>query len=329
MRRTSRAPALRPSPQHPEANAEFAAPHDFAALAQHGGAASHLLGGRAQSTAAASVLAPASAAASVLAPASAAAPAPASAAAASASGSSSPEAPWGPAAGFGASELPGLLIRLLKTVIYRDDDERTWSELLRRQSAVRDFMGQLHLELAIDEAEGYAFLRSREDGPEEPERKIPRLIARRPLSFPVSLLLALLRKRLAEFDAIGGDTRLIVSRDDIVELLRIFLPEGPNEARMIDQIESHVQRVVELGFLRKLKPGSDASSAAAHFEVRRILKAFVDAQWLAEFDVQLARYRAVLSDGADTPVAHNGAPAGAGAPAAAHDEPGGGDPRHA
>lgn len=300
MRRTSRAPALRPSPQHPEANAEFAAPHDFAALAQHGGAASHLLGARAQSTAAASV-----------------------------SGSSSPEAPWGPAAGFGASELPGLLIRLLKTVIYRDDDERTWSELLRRQSAVRDFMGQLHLELAIDEAEGYAFLRSREDGPEEPERKIPRLIARRPLSFPVSLLLALLRKRLAEFDAIGGDTRLIVSRDDIVELLRIFLPEGPNEARMIDQIESHVQRVVELGFLRKLKPGSDASSAAAHFEVRRILKAFVDAQWLAEFDVQLARYRAVLSDGADTPVAHNGAPAGAGAPAAAHDEPGGGDPRHA
>jgi hypothetical protein len=219
-------------------------------------------------------------------------------------GSPSPPEPWEIAAGFGDSELPGLLIRLLKTVIYRDDDERIWSGLLRRQSAVRDFMGQLHLELAIDEAEGYAFLRSREDGPEEPERQIPRLIARRPLSFPVSLLLALLRKRLAEFDAAGGDTRLIVSRDDIVELLRIFLPEGPNEVRIIDQIESHLQRVVELGFLRKLKPGSDASSATtAHFEVRRILKAFVDAQWLAEFDVRLARYRAAFIDGLGTPMA--------------------------
>jgi len=30
------------------------------------------------------------------------------------------------------------------------------------------------------------------------------------------------------------------------------------------------------------------------FEVQRILKAFVDAQWLAEFDARLAAYRAQL-----------------------------------
>jgi hypothetical protein len=30
------------------------------------------------------------------------------------------------------------------------------------------------------------------------------------------------------------------------------------------------------------------------FEVQRILKAFVDAQWLAEFDGRLAAYRAQL-----------------------------------
>jgi hypothetical protein len=29
-------------------------------------------------------------------------------------------------------------------------------------------------------------------------------------------------------------------------------------------------------------------------EVRRILKAFVDAQWLAEFDQRLAAYRSLL-----------------------------------
>ena len=30
------------------------------------------------------------------------------------------------------------------------------------------------------------------------------------------------------------------------------------------------------------------------FEVQRILKAFVDAQWLADFDARLAAYRAQL-----------------------------------
>ena len=33
-----------------------------------------------------------------------------------------------------------------------------------------------------------------------------------------------------------------------------------------------------------------------NFEVRRILKAFVDAQWLAEFDERLARYKMQLQD---------------------------------
>ena len=50
-------------------------------------------------------------------------------------------------------------------------------------------------------------------------------------------MLALLRKKLAEFDASGGDTRLVLSRDEIVELVRVFLPNGPNEARLIDQME--------------------------------------------------------------------------------------------
>jgi hypothetical protein len=35
------------------------------------------------------------------------------------------------------------------------------------------------------------------------------------------------------------------------------------------------------------------------FEVRRILKSFVDAQWLAEFDARLAGYRKQLEDGAE------------------------------
>ncbi|WP_298128637.1 DUF4194 domain-containing protein [Ferrovum sp.] len=196
-------------------------------------------------------------------------------------------------------DLSSLLIGLLKGVQYREQDERQWAALLNLQARVRDYMAVLNLELVLDEAEGYAFLKSRpEPAEDDPVPRLPRLVARRPLSFPVSLLLALLRKKLAEFDAAGGDTRLVLSRDEIVELVRVFLPDGPNEAKLIDQIEVTINKVVELGFLHKLKSASGGMAAQASYEVRRILKAFVDAQWLAEFDARLAVYQSALSGAA-------------------------------
>ncbi|MDP2783857.1 MAG: DUF4194 domain-containing protein [Sulfurimicrobium sp.] len=189
------------------------------------------------------------------------------------------------------NDLSALVIYLLKGVIYQEADASLWHALLKLQARVRDYVTVLGLELALDEAEGYAFLRARQESEDDAAPKLPRLVARRPLSFPVSLLLALLREKLAEFDASGGDTRLVLSRDEIVELVRVFLPESSNEARLIDQIETHLNKIVELGFLRKLKPGAGQMVA---FEVRRILKAFVDAQWLADFDARLAAYQAQL-----------------------------------
>ncbi len=197
-------------------------------------------------------------------------------------------------------DLSTLVITLLKGVIYREGDERLWNSLLNLQARVRDYVTVINLELVLDEAEGYAFLKSRPDpADDESGPRLPRLVARRPLSFPVSLLLALLRKKLAEFDAGGGDnTRLVLSRDDMVELIRVFLPAHSNEVRLIDQIETHINKVVELGFLRRLKPASGSAAGPAGYEVRRILKAFVDAQWLADFDARLAVYAAQLSAGA-------------------------------
>src|SRR5688572_22058119 len=114
-------------------------------------------------------------------------------------------------------ELSQLMVHLLRGVLYREDDERAWASLLRLQARVREQAAVLLLDLVLDEAEGHAFLKSRPD-PDEAEGavRLPRLVARRPLSYPVSLMLALLRKRMAEFDAGGGDTRLVHSRDEIV-----------------------------------------------------------------------------------------------------------------
>ena len=209
-----------------------------------------------------------------------------------------------------AYALSGVVVPLLKGVVYRENDSGLWHGLVHGQARVRDYVAVLGLELVLDEAEGHAFLRSRHDGDapadagaaeEAPEgAAAPRLVARRPLSFPVSLLLALLRKRLVELDAGGGDTRLVLTRDEIVEMVQVFLPDTSNEARLIDRIDTHLNRIVELGFLRRMRTGPTTSvrtGARMTFEVRRIIKAFVDAQWLAEFDVRLSEYRTLLEGG--------------------------------
>jgi len=200
-----------------------------------------------------------------------------------------------------AQDLSLLVIPLLKGVIYRDEttaqNTGQWNALLDLQARVRDYVAVMGLELVLDEAEGYAFLRARPQEEDDNAEKLPRLVARRPLSFPVSLLLALLRKKLAEFDAGGGHDaaagRLVLSRDDIVELIRVFLPDASNEVRLMDRMDRDINKIVDLGFLRRLKPQPGQPPA---FEVRRILKAFVDAQWLAEFDARLAAYQAELGE---------------------------------
>ncbi len=195
-----------------------------------------------------------------------------------------------------SNDLSTLAVVLLKGVIYQEGDAGLWTALINLQARVRDYVAVLNLELVLDEAEGYAYLRSRPDANDGSAVKLPRLVVRRPLSFPVSLLLALLRKKLAEFDASGGETRLVLSLDEIVEMVRVFLPESSNEAKLIDQIETHLNKIVELGFLRRLKASvANQGGQASAFEVRRILKAFVDAQCLADFDTRLAAYQAQLN----------------------------------
>ncbi len=181
------------------------------------------------------------------------------------------------------NNLSQVLVALMKGVMDRENDLPRWQSLLDLQTRVRDHVAILGLELIFDEAEGYAYLRQRpvQDGEEE----LPRLVPRRQLGYQVSLLLALLRKKLAEFDATSGESRLILSRDGIIEMMRLFLPDTTNQARLMDRVDAHINRLMEMGFLRRLR-GTDHQ-----YEVRRILKAFVDAQWLSELNQRLSVYR--------------------------------------
>lgn len=185
--------------------------------------------------------------------------------------------------------LPLVVTNLMKGVVYRDTHERVWQHLVQLTSRVSDYVAVLGLTVVVDDSEGYAFLRSKPDDPDAGE-PLPRLIARHALSFHTSLMLALLRKKLAEFDAVNDGTRLIVSRDQVLDMMVMFMPTASNEAKITDSLDRTMSKVVDLGFLRRI-PKQDHQ-----FEVRRVLKAFVDGQWLADFDAHLAEYATELGD---------------------------------
>ena len=174
------------------------------------------------------------------------------------------------------------IIRLMQGVIYRESDEDSWLTLERSGAGVRDHFATIGVEVVVDTDEGYAFLRSRPEV--EGEEALPRLVRRRTLTYSVSLLLVLLRKRLVEFETGGGEGRLVLSTEQIVEMLRLFQAESTNDAKIVDNVETTVKKAVELGFLRQLRGQAD------HWEVRRILKAYVDAETLSDFAGKLREY---------------------------------------
>lgn len=187
-----------------------------------------------------------------------------------------------------AHALGSAIIRLMQGVVYRESDETTWLTLERSGAGVRDHFATIGVEVVVDDAEGYAYLRARPDV--DGEEALPRLIRRRALTYNLSLLLVLLRKRLVEFETSGSEGRLVLTRDQIVDMLRTFQAESSNDARIVDQSESTIKKASELGFLRPLRGQGD------QWEVRRILKAYVDAQTLSDFSAKLRAYAGTAVD---------------------------------
>jgi hypothetical protein len=176
------------------------------------------------------------------------------------------------------------VIRLLQGALAVDDTS-AWNVLLVHETPVREYLAKIGLELVLNEADGYAFLRQPDlEDAEGQKIVLPRLTRRDRLSYHVTLLCALLRERLDQWEASTPETdRLIVTGDDLRDLLRPFLRERGDERALLKKIDETANRVVDLGFLRRV--GSDD-----RYEVRPILKARIGSEALAEVLTRLEQY---------------------------------------
>ena len=169
-------------------------------------------------------------------------------------------------------------ILLLKGIVSRGKDEALWQDILSNQTALRDYFRRLGLTLIIDELDEYAYLRQEESS------GLPHLVPRYPLSYNLSMLLVQLRKVLAEYDRAAGSSRVVVSFEDILRRMEPFLPVQTNEMKYRQSVEHLVRAAMRMGFLQKIK-GKETD-----YEVRPILRRFIDAQWLDDFAQKLEDY---------------------------------------
>ncbi|MDR3023504.1 DUF4194 domain-containing protein [Chryseobacterium sp.] len=175
------------------------------------------------------------------------------------------------------------LIALLKGIVYSHQKE-TWENLLQYEADVKKYFVPIGRELFLDKSEGYAFLRPKkwEDG----EKALPALSDKRPLNFMTSLICIVLRKFLLEHDAQGGSVRSIISEQEIINRVKVFLPNANDEAKQQEKINTAINKVVDIGFLRKLE------DQEKNYEIHRIIKGFVNADVIDETLQKFRNYAA-------------------------------------
>ena len=164
------------------------------------------------------------------------------------------------------------LITLLKGILYSHQKD-AWENLLRYETEVKRYFSIIALDVYIDKSEGYAYLQQKDL---EEEMELPRLTEKRQLNFFTSLLCIVLRKYLLEQDAQGGTIRAIITQTEIINRTKIFLPSASDEAKQQDKIITTINKVIEIGFLRKLEDNSN------NYEISRIIKGFVNAEVIDE-----------------------------------------------
>jgi hypothetical protein len=172
-----------------------------------------------------------------------------------------------------------VVLKLLQGVIYSDDSH--WDRLQSYLTPIKEYFSKIGLQVRNYETEGFAYLEQPDPDPDEKTEPLPRLTIRRPLSFKLTLFSVLLREKLRQFDASDNLGRLVLTVEELRDSLQPYLPESNNEEKFRREVDGLVKQASEFGFLKPLS-GQDA-----HYEVRSILKAKIDADTLERLKYKL------------------------------------------
>lgn len=175
-------------------------------------------------------------------------------------------------------------IKLLQGPIFRQNvNDKLWEKLEMYESDIQAFFAILGVSVAIDKADGFAFLQQNDLN--EEDDNVSRLIRQIPLTEEQSFLCILLRDELNKFDNPNNSQNkssvLILRESELYEQFAMFYASKTDLVTAKSNFKKNLNRLCELGLLKEQNP--DDTEKDSEYEVRRYVRAKIDSEFCEEF----------------------------------------------
>ena len=195
-------------------------------------------------------------------------------------------------------------IKLLQgPIIKRSEHDKLWNLLLRDRLHIDNYFSTIGVTLLVEEADGYAFLRQKNENLDEDFEQLPKLIRRRSLSVEESFLCVILREALDLFESSDDFSDIFtMEENEIMERLRNYSSEYTDELKFKSKIRQYLNKLEELGYVENLsKKEVDESQGETEYvyKVNKIIRAIVSTEFLAEFRNKLVERNKLISQGTE------------------------------
>lgn len=176
------------------------------------------------------------------------------------------------------------VVRLLQGVVYNDD--LYWKDILKYQVSIAEYLEKIGIELVVDQPDGYAYTRQI---PLDDDGSTVGMVRRTPMTYEASLICIFLRERLDDFDIKDHlNNRCLVGHKQLKEDIELFFKEKANVKKFLREIDKHIRKVVEYGFLKIHKAGEQDEENL--YEIKRIIKAKVSSDDIEAFRRKMEEY---------------------------------------
>ncbi len=175
-------------------------------------------------------------------------------------------------------------IKLLQGPLFRQNvNDKLWEKLEMYESDIQAFFAILGVSVAIDKADGFAFLQQNDLN--EEDDNVSRLIRQIPLTEEQSFLCILLRDELNKFDNPNNSQNkssiLILRESELYEQYAMFYTAKTDQITARANFKKNLNRLCELGLLKEQNP--DDMEKESEYEVRRYVRAKIDSEFCEEF----------------------------------------------
>ena len=179
------------------------------------------------------------------------------------------------------------IILLLKKTVEKGSP--VWEDIINYQIEIQEYLAVIGLELILKKDEGFAFVKQIVFD----DDATLNLVSRRQLGFEVSVIVIVLRQVLEDYDSNPTETQSvdrIITNNEIKDEVRLFLPQNFNKVKLEKDLDTYIQKVVDLGFLKEVKRNNDE----IRYKIHRIIKEKVTLEDLDEFKKKLDDYAGTI-----------------------------------